>query len=550
MLLSISLSLLRSIAVIALAAYLGGRTPFLWQLLAGQRKDLRARAVAILFFGLLSMAGTNLGILINGAIANSRSIGVVVGGLLAGSWVGLVAGVLSGTHRYFLGGFTAVPCAISPVVGGLIGGCFYRRNRGRLPTPGQGAAAAFLAELIQRFLVLGLAKPFSLALHWELLLGGPMLLVNSLGAAVFVLMIRDMHRQLETNAATHIGLVMDVANRALPWLAQGLTAVSAARVAQELRRLTGVAMAGLLDAQGAVLAVDPPELKDGFPRAVPVTGGPAILTAAIAFEKQTYGYLRLVEKEGNQITRTQSEVALGMSGLLARELRIVELEHLASLHTQMQLQLLQAQVNPHFLFNALSTIIALCRKDAQQARELLTHLAHFLRKTLTPTSLLVSLGEELETVEAYLLLEQARFGERLQTKILIDPEAAEVAVPSFLLQPLVENAVRHGLLPRSGPGHLTLELHRTPDGVWMRLEDDGVGIPPERLAGLLRRPRNAGRGGLGLYNVNERLRQLYGEEYELTIRSQLGKGTTVTLYLPAWFRPGQTVDELLVKGAG
>lgn len=615
--LGILFSLIKSISTIGLVAYLLGRTVFFREIVSGKRSDFLSRALATGFFGLLAITGTYLGVTVSGAIANSRSIGAVVGGALAGPWVGLGAGLLAGLHRYSLGGFTALPCGLSPLVAGLAGGMVYRFNRGRRPTPWQGALAAFITELIQRFLVLWLAKPFEAAWQLELLIGGPMLLVNSLGAAVFLLIVNDIQRQLERNAAIHVGLALDLANRALPYLRRGLTPESASFVANEVLRLTGAAAVALLDSRGELLAAAPQELSEKTVQTLQRTGRqvlePAegategttsavldltvtkittllspgetdrrgagggettwrdllqremfhgrvalvgeknplvkeaereVIAAPIAFQERHYGVLVLLESSGQQVDNVHREVVLGVGGLLARQIRISELEAIAALHAQAQLQMLQAQINPHFLFNALSTIISLCRLDALRARDLLIHLAHFLRKTLSSTGQFVSLDEEMKTVEAYLLLEQARFGQRLQVHLSVDPRAKPVAVPNFLLQPLVENAVRHGLLPREGPGHLTITVDRTDEAIKVCIADDGVGIPPQRLREIMGKPPDGRRFGLGLYNVNERLKRIYGPEYGLHLESEPGRGTTVTFEIPDRFRPGQSLEEL------
>jgi signal transduction histidine kinase len=194
---------------------------------------------------------------------------------------------------------------------------------------------------------------------------------------------------------------------------------------------------------------------------------------------------------------------------------------------QAQLQVLKIQLHPHFLFNTLNTISALMHQDVELADRMLTRLADLLRLTLDNAGLQeVPLQQELEFIQPYLEIEQARLGPRLQVQMEIDPETRDATVPNLVLQPLVENAIRHGIAPRPEGGRLAIRSRRTPGQIQLEVADDGPGLPdPEDGAPY--------REGFGLKNTRARLEQLYGPSHQFTLRSgNPGGGLVVTLAIP------------------
>ena len=208
-----------------------------------------------------------------------------------------------------------------------------------------------------------------------------------------------------------------------------------------------------------------------------------------------------------------------------RQLREKELleEQLRALATQAELKALKAQINPHFLFNTLNTIAALTHTDPAQAEATVERLAEMFRYVLAGSERgLVSLEEELSFLDGYLEIEQARFGERLRISREVAPEALDVSMPSLILQPLVENAVRHGR-GADGSVDLSIRVRLAKDEVTIAIADRGLGMPSNH---------KIGEGpGLGLRNVDERLRKTYG--CGLEIRDNEPQGTVVTIRIPA-----------------
>jgi two-component system LytT family sensor kinase len=198
--------------------------------------------------------------------------------------------------------------------------------------------------------------------------------------------------------------------------------------------------------------------------------------------------------------------------------------------TEAELRALRAQVNPHFLFNSLNSIANLVVTNPQQAETMTLRLARVFRHVLANSARpLIPLHEEVEFLETYLQIEEARFGSRLQVRIAVDPAVAMEQIPSLMLQPIVENALKHGLGPKPGPGHLWITAEADGNQVRLRVEDDGVGP----AIGVLKLNGSNGRSkGVGLENVAQRLNALYQEQGRMTIEVRQAGGTRVTILLP------------------
>lgn len=207
----------------------------------------------------------------------------------------------------------------------------------------------------------------------------------------------------------------------------------------------------------------------------------------------------------------------------------VKLEEQERLLMQARLEALTSQINPHFLFNTLNSVSSLIRTDPQAARVVVLKLSRILRRRLRQHDNFASLRDELEFINDYLSIEMTRFGDKLRFVENIDPDTLDMLIPSMLLQPLVENSIKHGLSSKIEGGVITIETHRLAHGLRMIVQDDGVGIPEEKLATLLSE-------GIGVSNVTERLKVLFGGDYKMWIDSKAGRGTRISMEVPE-FQP-------------
>jgi len=220
-----------------------------------------------------------------------------------------------------------------------------------------------------------------------------------------------------------------------------------------------------------------------------------------------------------------------------------KLEEQSRLLLEARLEALQRQINPHFLFNTLNSIASLIRSKPDLAREMIVKLSHILRVLLRDRDAFVPLSEELDFTDDYLDIEVVRFGEKLRVVKEISPDTLDIVVPSMLLQPLIENSIKHGLEPRISGGTITLRSRIDDDRLLLEIEDDGVGIEPggpttAPVSGLVSEG-----SGIGMRNVRERIHVLYGDEAHVDIISRPGRGTRISLRLPLATR--EEGDELL-----
>jgi two-component system LytT family sensor kinase len=210
---------------------------------------------------------------------------------------------------------------------------------------------------------------------------------------------------------------------------------------------------------------------------------------------------------------------------------------------QAELRALRAQISPHFIYNALAAVAGDIHARPDEARELLIDFAEFTRYLFRDGRSYVTLGEEIDHVERYLRLEQARFRDILHVDIDVPADTRDAVVPAMSVQPLVENAVRHGVERRAGSGQVKILARSKGGDVELRVQDDGSGIEPERVPAVL---AGAG-GGIGLSNVDARLRATFGDRYALRIESRLGEGTTAVMTVPSL--RGEAVPSELVRTA-
>jgi two-component system LytT family sensor kinase len=204
----------------------------------------------------------------------------------------------------------------------------------------------------------------------------------------------------------------------------------------------------------------------------------------------------------------------------------MNLEQNQQLLLKARMDALTSQINPHFLFNTLNTVSSLIRFDPDMARGVVLKLSNILRRLLRKHETFVPLREELNFIDDYLGIEVIRFGrDKLQIFKEIDAETLDAFVPSMLLQPIVENAIKHGLAPRLAGGQIHLRTLRRDGRLTIEIEDNGMGMSPERLQEVYE-------GGIGISNVHERLRLLYGDQFEMRIRSREGEGTQIRIDIP------------------
>ncbi|MFE9116577.1 sensor histidine kinase [Streptomyces sp. NPDC007172] len=253
--------------------------------------------------------------------------------------------------------------------------------------------------------------------------------------------------------------------------------------------------------------------------AVPLTVDHRVLGTLIAY----------APRESAVLARAAGEVGRWVSV----QLELAELDRSRTRLIEAEIKALRAQISPHFIFNSLAAIASFVRTDPERARELLLEFADFTRYSFRRHGDFTTLAEELHSIDQYLALVRARFGDRLSVTLQVAPEVLPVALPFLCLQPLVENAVKHGIEGAVGAGRITISALDAGNEAEVVIEDDGAGMDPERLRRVLRGEGGAS-GGIGLLNVDERLRQVYGDAYGLVIETGVGAGMRITARIPKY----------------
>ncbi len=207
-----------------------------------------------------------------------------------------------------------------------------------------------------------------------------------------------------------------------------------------------------------------------------------------------------------------------------------KLEEQRRLLIEARLRNLTSQINPHFLFNTLNSVASLIRVNPETARQLIVKLSSILRRLLRQQDAFAPLRDELTFIEDYLEIEKVRFGDKLQVFQELEPGTLDALVPSMLLQPLVENSIRHGLGSKVDGGTIWLRSKQLGGRLQLEIEDDGVGIPESVLPGIFET-------GIGISNVHERLLVLFGQDFQMTIENRLGGGTRVRVQMPSLLEP-------------
>ena len=340
-------------------------------------------------------------------------------------------------------------------------------------------------------------------------------------------------------------------------LRSGLTADAARRTAQLLRPLLGGDAVAITDRERVLAFVgpgedhhtvgDPPQteatarvLASGKTVVVrqrsklacrmPDCPLQSAVVAPLAIGKRIVGTLKVYRVYADPPARDLVE---GMAGILSLHLELAELDRERNLAADAKLDALRAQINPHFLFNILNTIASKARTDPEEARQLLLRLSDFFRYAVRQDGHFAEFGQEYFFVRTYLALEQARYGDRVRVKYDIDPQVLTAHVPVLTIQPLVENAVKHGLADKLEGGTVTLKARVDPltRTTAIQVSDDGVGIPPTVLDKITSGEIDP-TGGVGLRNISERLDTLFGERYRLDVQSTEGAGTVIDLRIP------------------
>lgn len=561
---------LRNVAVIAMAFFLVTNLNYFRNLLNTGTFSLANRLILILVFAGMALIGTLLGQLGNGVFMDVSLINIVVSGLLGGPVIGLGTGIVWAILRYFIG-VNGVPCVVSDMLiyifAGYLCGILHRFYGKQQIVFNETLYAAVLVEalycIVERLFYPQLFEAipdisFFMTLHAIAVVTGTML--------CFYITKETMVTQ-ERLRAISAQQAMRVILEARGVLSQhGLDRLSAYRLAKILFKEINADAVAITDTTSLLSFVGENDNyrkakqllqlqeEDGNHdiihdrrniicqrlnlRLVPVIDLP------LRINNRVVGSVKIYKTKKGSIYPYEAKLIEGVVNYLNLELLQTELNQKTALLMQAEFNSLKSQIRPHFLFNMMANISALIRSNPNKARSLIKDLSDFLRIHLKSGKEEITVTEELEYVDIYVRLEQARFGRRITVIKKMAVEALNHKVPTFSIQVLVENAVKHGITKVKKGGIVYITVSHKKGFLSINVEDNGIGIEPDRLQHLQKMDYVANtkeNTGLGLKNVNARLKKLYGEDCGLKIESLQGAGTKVGFRIP-WDEEGDTAD--------
>ncbi|WP_342472105.1 sensor histidine kinase [Metasolibacillus sp. FSL H7-0170] len=572
----LSVYMLERIGIIVIFAFLISKwRPF--QSILYREQNTSSKLILIVVFGALGIISSYLGIRIdNGnisanivriqveetaAIANTRLVGVAIAGIFGGPAVGIGAGLIAGVHRIFLGGYTAIACGISTILAGIITGFLGRKLHVEKTFSYRHAMGiGILAECLQMLVILLIARPFEMALNLVQIIAVPMIFMNAFGIFLFCLIIKTSIAEERRTKATQTHEAFQIAQKTVIHFRQGLNEESCYQAAEIIKQATGVVAVAITDQHGILAHVGEGAdhhltkqkimtkltydvLKHGKIIKATKKGEiscphkdcklQAALVLPLQVHQQTVGTLKMYFTDGAHITAVEEELAEGLSKLFSTQLEYAEVEKQRKLLKDAEIKALQAQIHPHFFFNSINAISSLIRTDQEQARHLLLQLASFFRSNMQGArQMRIPLEKEIEHIEAYLTIEQARFPNKYAVKFDIDERLLKVLVPPFTLQPLVENAIHHGFKKLKN-GEISITARKNVGMLEIIVADNGCGIEKTKLILLGNQVIDSPNGtGTALWNISERLKEIYNYRGKVEFKSKENRGTTVKIFVP------------------
>lgn len=518
-----------------------------------ENESIKEQLFLIFIFSIMGIISNYTGYQVNGAIANTRVIGVMGSGFIAGPIVALGVALIASIHRILIdiSGFTTIPCAISTLLSGMIVIVFSRSVKENKFQGSKLFIITFLVESLQMLIILLLARPFQEAFFIVKNIFLPMTLFNSIGMVLFVGIFKNIIEEQERKVGKKVNLAFDISQKCLPIIQTGKynkeTCKKISRIILRFSNDLGVAFTDrrkVLSVEGEikfsqdtkssieeivkkiieenkVIITEEYDTKDLFQESLKDM---IAIGAPLTKNKEVFGTIIIFSRKYRISYDSQIHFTDGLSKLLSTQYELAGMEKQKELLAQEEYKVLQSQINPHFIFNSLNTISSFIREKPSDARELLIALATYFRNSIERKDSLISIYEEIEYVDAFLQLVKARFGDRLEISLDI-PDGLDCRVPCLVVQPIVENAVIHGAMKRK-LGRVDIIVREVGNLIKISIKDNGFGIPQNIIRKL--EEDQMKECNIGLVNVDKRLKYIYGEDKGLEINSN-SSGTTVNI---------------------
>ncbi|WP_164958908.1 sensor histidine kinase [Clostridium estertheticum] len=508
-----------------------------------EKKDYAIICVVFCIFAILA---TYTGLNVEGSLVNVRTITIVSGGIIFGPFVGIVTGAVSGLHRYLIdtNGITSIPCLISSIAAGVVSGYINKKVKRNYRWIA-GIAGGMLSEMITMILILILSKPHSLGFDIVSKIAIPMIL-GQITVGFIVLLVQSVEDDKEKIAAQQAKLALDIANKTLPYF-RDINSDSLNKICTIIKEDIQADAVAITDKKNVLAYVGVGEeyynmgheiitevtkeaIKSGkiIIRNDNLEDKSEMLKSAIVIpleeKNEVTGALKIYYAKAHKITYSRQTLAVGLSQIISTLMEVSKIEQIKEMANKAEIKALQTQIKPHFLFNALNAIAASIRINPDKAREIIINLSCYLRYNLELNGEFIDIKKELKQVKDYIEIEKARFGNKLN--IIYDIDDVDVKIPSLSIQPLVENAIIHGILKDKGAGTVNISVKDQDEKVKISIVDSGVGISEDIIERVYNGtiPENK----IGLYNVHSRLKLIYGEGLMI---KRLEKGTKIEFYI-------------------
>lgn len=543
-------AMLLNIGLLILLAQVLARIKVVRRVIVHENDSLKVHLFLILIFSSIGIISNYTGYSINGAIANTRVIGVMASGFIGGPVVSLIVGFVAGLHRFLIdiSGFSTIACSISTVVGGIIAAIYSKRIKRHKYRSSELFFITFIAECLQMLIILGMAKPFGDAFLLVRNIFLPMTIFNSAGMVLFVGIFKNVITETEQKIGQKVSLTFDITQKCLPILKTGQFnrencdkigeiildfSQDLAVVFTDTHRIISIngeidlssdalpAIATRVFAKKKVIVAEAASEDDVFHE--PLKKMIAI-SVPLMKNSEVFGAMIIFSRKYRLSYESQILYADGLGKLFSTQFELADMERQKALLVKAEYKALQSQINPHFIFNSLNTIGSFVREKPEDARGLLIALATYFRNSIKTKDALVSIYEEMEYVQAFLQLVKARFDDRLEITMDIE-QGLDCMVPCLIVQPIVENAVIHGAMSRK-VGKVEINVRQVAENVVITVRDNGQGIEQSILDGLMNDTMEDDNIGLG--NVHKRLCYIYGKNSGLDIQST-PMGTTVNI---------------------
>ncbi|MFA9375803.1 MAG: LytS/YhcK type 5TM receptor domain-containing protein [Lachnotalea sp.] len=562
------INIILNISMLVMLATLLVNIPFFQKIILHEKNlQLHEQCLLGIIMGGGCIFSNYIGIQINAAVLNSRVIGALGASLLGGPVSGIIAASIGIIHRYYLepNGITTIACCVATFSESLIGIVvwYYFTSKNKRYESMFLFIFTALCETMHMGIIFVLARPFSEARVIVETIAVPMVLFNAVGMVVFFSVFRNVYKQQDKQLSHKMLLAFEIAEKSLPYLEKALKGTENFQkvidIIMSKYNCEGVAIANKTGYLGKSTVFEKKIWAENVPSIVSLTMDNKIariwdrnsddyfleieetdifhdllqknvaITAPLIVSDDILGCLIMLVRRREYNPQVELSFINGIASLFSTQLALAQFKRQKNLLRKAEFQALQSQINPHFLFNALNTISCFCREKPERARELLIDLTTYFRNSLQDVTSMVTVEKELQHIKAYLELEKARFEEKLQINLDVDKLCNNDKIPNLILQPIVENAVKHGAIVMD-QGMIIIHIyHSTTQKLCLEVWDNGLGFPEDVLDSLKTRKKNY--IGIGLWNVNERLMSIYGDDTQLEIEHINGK-TRVKMELP------------------